>query len=65
MGQATQIEEVIRAGVAIIVLMVLIYTFYTTPSPIQYYFQNSINSIILGIVIITILIVIIRFLINR
>lgn len=45
-------EEIISAATVIIVLAVLVYIFYTIPSPIQSYFQSTINKILIGFAIV-------------
>lgn len=57
MEAQSTIEETISTGIGIMFVIVIIYIFYTTPSPIQQYFQNFVDSIIIGIILVIILVV--------
>lgn len=46
------IGEIIGTAIAIIILAILVYLFYTIPSPIQSYFQSIINEILIGFAIV-------------
>lgn len=48
----SSIGEIIGTAIAIFVLVILVYIFYTMPSPIQSYFQSIINEIIIGFAIV-------------
>lgn len=45
-------EEIVSTVVTIIILALMIYIFYTIPSPIQSYFQSIINEILVGFAIV-------------
>jgi hypothetical protein len=47
----SSIQEAIALVGALLMAGVIIYAFYTIPTPFQPYFQNTINDIIIGIII--------------
>lgn len=48
----SSIEEIVGSIITIFVVAMIIYVFYTIPTPFQSYFKNSINELLVGFAII-------------
>lgn len=69
MSVESEIEAVISGVVTIAVVIFLFYIFYVTPSPIQQFFQNTVNQIIfdfaIAFIAVIVIIIIYYWLSNR
>jgi hypothetical protein len=48
----SSIQEIIALASALLMAAIIIYTFYTIPTPFRSYFQSTINDVIIGIIIV-------------
>ncbi len=58
----SSIQEAIALVGALLMAGVIIYAFYTIPTPLQSFFQKTVNEIIIGIIIVVIVAAVIYFL---
>jgi|ACXJ01.1.fsa_nt_gi Cu/Ag efflux pump CusA len=56
------IQEAIATIGTLIILGIIIYAFYTIPTPIQAVFQNTINDLIIGVIVVAVVAIIFYFL---
>lgn len=48
----SSIQEIIALAGTLLIAAIIIYTFYTIPTPFQSYFRNTINDMIIGVIIV-------------
>lgn len=58
----SSIQEIIALAGTLLIAAIIIYAFYTIPTPFQSYFRNTINDIIIGVIIVAVAAGIIYFL---